>query len=61
MLARRADLRPGELLRFLRAIEVLERFRTAEAREALEAVAAGARVDWLTQQPRASLARWPRP
>jgi hypothetical protein len=46
-----------EQLRTLRALEVLERIRTAEAKELLGALAKGVPDAYLTQQAKASLAR----
>jgi hypothetical protein len=48
-------------LRGLRAIEVLERVGTSEAREALKAVATGAPEAQLTGDAKASLERLARP
>jgi RNA polymerase sigma factor (sigma-70 family) len=48
---------PGELLRCLRAVEVLERCRTPEARAVLERLAGGGRGYRLTEAARAALGR----
>lgn len=47
----------AERLQALRAVEVLERAGTAEARQVLAALAAGAPGAWLTRQAKASLMR----
>jgi WD40 repeat protein len=48
-----------EQLRQLRAVEVLERMGTLEARKVLETLAEGAASAKLTQEAKASLQRWP--
>jgi WD40 repeat protein len=50
-----------ERLRQVRAVEVLERLGTPAARAVLEALAKGGPDARLTQEARASLARWPAP
>jgi hypothetical protein len=51
------SLRSGEVLRCLRALAVLERIGTPEARQVLGRVAAGAPDDWLTEEAKAALRR----
>jgi HEAT repeat protein len=50
----------GEGLRVARAIEVLERIGTAEARQVLRDLAEGGAASWRGQEAKASLARLPR-
>jgi len=50
-------LRPGEVLRGLRAVEVLEHIASAEAQKVLEMVANEAADDWLTREAKASVRR----
>jgi WD40 repeat protein len=52
---------PRDLLRPLRAVELLERLGTAVARDALTALAAGASGARLTSAAQAALDRWPKP
>jgi WD40 repeat protein len=61
-LVERADLcaRSGEALRLLRAIEVLERIGSPEARRVLETVAGGSAEARLTQEATGALKRLPR-
>ena len=47
----------GEGLRVARALELLERIGTAEAREVLRRLAEGAAGTWRAQEAKASLAR----
>jgi hypothetical protein len=51
------ETRP-EHLRALRAVEVLEYFRTPEARQALVELAKGASQSRLTREAKAALGRW---
>lgn len=51
------DIWSGERLRALRAVTVLERIATAEARKVLESLANGAAVARVTQEAKASLSR----
>jgi WD40 repeat protein len=55
-----ADIAAGHL-RNLRAIEVLERIRTADARKLLERLAAGTPAAWLTQEASTTVARLKKP
>jgi hypothetical protein len=56
-----ADGASGERLRFLRAIEVLERIANSEARDLLRQLAGGASGAWLTEEARGALRRLPPP
>jgi hypothetical protein len=47
----------GEMLRGVRAVDVLETIGTAEARAVLEALARGTPISWLTEEAREALRR----
>jgi RNA polymerase sigma factor (sigma-70 family) len=57
LLSNCGSLRTAEVLRCLRALAVLERIGTPEARQVLGRVAEGAAEDWLTEEAKAALRR----
>jgi hypothetical protein len=61
LLADPGTVRSPEVLRQVRAVQVLERVGSPAARQTLEALAGGAPAARLTQEARASLARLRRP
>ncbi len=56
-LLQRLDEKPAEVLRSLRAVTVLERLATAEAREVLKHLATGTPEAWQTREAKAALER----